>query len=172
MLIIVQPFLGRSVDLAGGDRCVSHVLVWRCLASRSSGAFARQQTPQDVGLVSVAPRAASRSKHLVDPPGDRFGYDDAHETSETVRPLLVSFVVNSAHRSCGGMFSTRANNAAISARSYLRCTRFVEAGRLARETPARHSDLGRIGRFSNPPPQFGQTLCKWVSTQVTQKVHS
>jgi len=31
---------------------------------------------------------------------------------------------------------------------------------------------GRMGRFSNPPPQFGQICCKTVSTQVVQKVHS
>jgi hypothetical protein len=33
-------------------------------------------------------------------------------------------------------------------------------------------DLGRIGRFSNPPPQFGQTLWRCVSTQSAQNVHS
>jgi len=35
-----------------------------------------------------------------------------------------------------------------------------------------HTLFGRTGRFSNPPPQFGQTLCRCVSTQSAQKVHS
>jgi hypothetical protein len=29
-----------------------------------------------------------------------------------------------------------------------------------------------MGRTENPPPQFGQTLCRTVSTQARQKVHS
>ena len=33
------------------------------------------------------------------------------------------------------------------------------------------SALGRIGRFSNPPPQLGQICCN-NSTQATQNVHS
>ena len=31
--------------------------------------------------------------------------------------------------------------------------------------------FGRIGRFSNPPPQLGQTCCN-NSTQASQNVHS
>jgi hypothetical protein len=48
----------------------------------------------------------------------------------------------------------------------------VEGGRLATESPGRHSVAGRIGRGSNPPPQFGQTLNSTLSTQSAQKVHS
>lgn len=32
--------------------------------------------------------------------------------------------------------------------------------------------LGLMGRFSNPPPQFGHTFLKIWSTQSLQKVHS
>ena len=32
--------------------------------------------------------------------------------------------------------------------------------------------FGRMGRFSKPPPQLGQTLCRISSTHVLQKVHS
>jgi len=31
---------------------------------------------------------------------------------------------------------------------------------------------GRIGRGTKPPPQFGHTLSKMVSTHVAQNVHS
>lgn len=52
------------------------------------------------------------------------------------------------------------------------CTRSAEGGRFAAESPGRHSPAGRIGRGSNPPPQFGQTFASIVSTQSAQKVHS
>jgi hypothetical protein len=48
----------------------------------------------------------------------------------------------------------------------------VEGGRLATDSPGRHSVAGRIGRGSKPPPQFGQTLNSTLSTQSAQKVHS
>ena len=48
----------------------------------------------------------------------------------------------------------------------------VEAGRLASESPGRHSVAGRMGRRSKPPPQLGQTLCRTFSTQSAQNVHS
>jgi hypothetical protein len=51
-------------------------------------------------------------------------------------------------------------------------TRFVEAGRWASDSPGRHSRAGRIGRGMKPPPQLGQTLLKFFSTQSAQKVHS
>lgn len=34
------------------------------------------------------------------------------------------------------------------------------------------SFVGLVGRFSNPPPQFGQTLYKVLITQSMQNVHS
>jgi len=60
----------------------------------------------------------------------------------------------------------------MSAREYDRCTRFVDAGRLPTDSPARHSFAGRIGRGAKPPPQFGHTLASIRSTQSAQNVHS
>ena len=48
----------------------------------------------------------------------------------------------------------------------------AEAGWWAREMPGRRSLRGRIGRGTNPPPQFGQTLRSTRSTQSAQNVHS
>ncbi len=47
-----------------------------------------------------------------------------------------------------------------------------DAGRFSTDNPGRHSVAGRIGLGWNPPPQFGQTLCSFVSTQSAQNVHS
>ena len=63
-----------------------------------------------------------------------------------------------AQRRPGGTSRSRADRAAMLARSWLRPTRFVDAGRFASDSPGRHSPAGRIGRGTNPPPQFGQTL--------------
>jgi len=52
-----------------------------------------------------------------------------------------------------------------------RC-RVVDAGWRANDNPGRHSFLGRTGRRSKPPPQFGQTFASTVSTQDAQNVHS
>jgi hypothetical protein len=35
-----------------------------------------------------------------------------------------------------------------------------------------NSAIGRVGRFSKPPPQLGQTLFSTLVTQSAQKVHS
>jgi len=59
-----------------------------------------------------------------------------------------------------------------SLRSHLRCTRSVEAGCRANETPVRRSVNDRTGRGTNPPLQFGQTLSSTVSTQSAQEVYS
>jgi hypothetical protein len=48
----------------------------------------------------------------------------------------------------------------------------VEAGSAIRQLSPFHWRAGRMGRELNPPPQFGQTLSSFVSTQVRQKVHS
>jgi hypothetical protein len=61
---------------------------------------------------------------------------------------------------------------AISLRPWDKCTRVLEGGRLATQSPGRHSVAGRIGRGTKPPPQLGQTLYSLVSTQSAQKVHS
>jgi len=47
-----------------------------------------------------------------------------------------------------------------------------DGGVLSTDAPGRHSRAGRIGRGTNPPPQFGQTLPSLVSTQSAQNVHS
>ena len=77
-----------------------------------------------------------------------------------------------AQRRSGGMSRSFTDSAAMLARSWLSPTRFADAGRCASDSPGRHSPAGRIGRGANPPPQFGQTLNSFVSTQSAQKVHS
>src|ERR1700688_2451572 len=76
------------------------------------------------------------------------------------------------HRSSGGISVIRAECAATSSRSNDRCTRLADGGCFPTDTPTRHSLFGRIGRLTKPPPQFGQTLNSFVSTQPTQNVHS
>ena len=66
----------------------------------------------------------------------------------------------------------RCECAAMSSRLKDNDTRLVEGGRLATDSPGRHSVAGRIGRGSKPPPQFGQTLNSTLSTQSAQNVHS
>jgi hypothetical protein len=70
------------------------------------------------------------------------------------------------------MSLTRSLRAAISSRLYDNDLRLSDAGRLATESPERHSVAGRIGRGAKPPPQFGQTLPSTLSTQSAQNVHS
>jgi hypothetical protein len=48
----------------------------------------------------------------------------------------------------------------------------LDGGRFATDSPGLHSRTGRIGRGTNPPPQFGHTLSSLRSTQSEQKVHS
>jgi hypothetical protein len=78
----------------------------------------------------------------------------------------------SAQRCSGGMSQTVRTKVASSVRPHFSCTRCVEAGRVSRLTPGRRSVAGRIGRCSNPPPQFGQTFSNTVSTHWAQNVHS
>ena len=82
------------------------------------------------------------------------------------------WVADDPYRSSGATSRTVLMNSASSARSHFKWTRCVEAGCLPRHTPGRRSVVGRIGRGTNPPPQFGQTLNNTVSTQLTQNVHS
>ena len=69
------------------------------------------------------------------------------------------------------MFLMRWACAAMASRVYDKNTRLVEGGRFATESPGCHS-VGRIGRGTKPPPQFGQTLKSTLSTQSAQNVHS
>ena len=101
--------------------------------------------------------------------GRQFPYQLTHKRRVAgTHPLAAE----AGYRSVGGTSLTLAQREAMSALAYLRCTRLVEGGCLARETPGRHSPCGRIGRFSKPPPQLGQTSCKCTLTQAAQNVHS
>ncbi len=60
------------------------------------------------------------------------------------------------HRCSGGMSRSRSDSAAMLSRSWLSATRFADPGRLASDSPARHSVLGRIGRGVNPPRSSGR----------------
>jgi hypothetical protein len=52
------------------------------------------------------------------------------------------------------------------------CLTLVLGGSLPRElSPFQFVD-GLIGLGANPPPQFGQTFSRTLSTHVAQKVHS
>jgi hypothetical protein len=70
------------------------------------------------------------------------------------------------------MARSSALSAATSPRVHFNRLRSVAGGWFATLTPGRRGVAGRIGRWTNPPPQFGQTLNSTVSTQVAQKVHS
>lgn len=70
------------------------------------------------------------------------------------------------------MFLIRAECAAMSSGPYFSRARVSDGGCFAADTPGRHSFAGRIGRGAKPPPQFGQTLKSFCSTQSAQKVHS
>src|SRR5215472_18005832 len=76
------------------------------------------------------------------------------------------------YRSAGGIWRTLSMNWGNVARSHFKCTRAVDAGRVASDTPGLRSVRGRIGRGTKPPPQLGQTLPSTDSTQLAQKVHS
>ena len=65
-----------------------------------------------------------------------------------------------------------AANASCTARSTGRCFTLVLAGYLSRQLSPFQFLEGRIGLGTNPPPQFGQTPPRIVSTQVAQNVHS
>src|SRR5439155_21728397 len=80
--------------------------------------------------------------------------------------------VEATHRFSGGTSRILAQCAATSSRLYFRCTRLSDAACLVTQTPGRHSRVGRIGRGTKPPPQFGQTLKSLASTQSAQNVHS
>jgi hypothetical protein len=49
---------------------------------------------------------------------------------------------------------------------------FVLAGSLPRKLSPFQFFEGRIGRWTNPPPQFGHTFVNIESTQAAQNVHS
>ena len=52
------------------------------------------------------------------------------------------------------------------------CLTWVLAGSVPRKLPSFQFFDGLTGRGTKPPPQFGQTFAKMVSTHVAQNVHS
>jgi hypothetical protein len=70
------------------------------------------------------------------------------------------------------MAFSRSENLAMSAMSKDRCQRLLDGGRFASDMPGRHSCAGLIGRGAKAPPQLGQTLWSFCSTQSAQNVHS
>jgi hypothetical protein len=65
-----------------------------------------------------------------------------------------------------------AENFACAAGSIGRCLTLVLAGALPRKLSPFQFVAGRIGLGTKPPPQFGQTFPRRLSTQVAQNVHS
>jgi len=72
----------------------------------------------------------------------------------------------------GGIFLIAAENTACLTESTGLCFIVVLAGSFPRKLSPCQFLAGLIGRGTNPPPQFGQTLYKTFSTQAAQKVHS
>lgn len=87
-------------------------------------------------------------------------------------PNSASTMLQTDHRSSGGMSLIRAECVSISSLLRERWTRVADGGRCATDNPVRHSCAGRIGRGAKPPPQLGQTLWRTSSTQAAQNVHS
>ena len=76
------------------------------------------------------------------------------------------------YRFSGGIFRMGAENFACASRSTGLCLILVLAGSLPRKlSPFQFFD-GLMGLGRNPPPQFGQTLPRTLSTHVAQNVHS
>jgi hypothetical protein len=96
----------------------------------------------------------------------------AHWSSFFNKPSLKMRSRAGVYRFKGSISRILAEWDATSSKLYFRCTRWIDAGCFTRETPGRHSVAGRIGLGTNPPPQFGQTLCSFVSTHSAQNVHS
>lgn len=63
-------------------------------------------------------------------------------------------------------------SAALPRAAQVAWTRLGDAGWRVRQTPARHSVTGRIGRGAKPPPQLGHTLWSTPSAHSAQNVHS
>jgi len=76
------------------------------------------------------------------------------------------------YRRCGGIDPIGAANAACSSRFTGLWRTRVLAGSLPRKLSFLQLRDGRIGRGTNPPPQFGHTLPSTVSTHGAQNVHS
>ncbi len=91
------------------------------------------------------------------------------DTGATGRPADRCGV---GHRFSGGMSRVLATKSAMSAWVCFSWRRWVAAPWCGSPAPGRCAFFGRIGRGANPPPQFGQTFDRCLSTQSAQKVHS
>src|SRR3954449_12403036 len=102
--------------------------------------------------------------------------ESSHEPCSSSTPLpLVERSLDAAqvgYRASGGTSRNVSAKASISLRVYGVCRRVVAAGSSTSPLSSRHARAGRIGRFSNPPPQLGQTFPSTSSTQEAQNVHS
>jgi hypothetical protein len=76
------------------------------------------------------------------------------------------------YRRSGGISLIVAAKASCTTGSTGRWRVVVVGGWCSRLFSPRQFEMGRIGRFSKPPPQLGQTLCSTLSTQSAQNVHS
>src|SRR4051812_42830638 len=76
------------------------------------------------------------------------------------------------YRASGRSTRIAAENAAWAARSTGRCLVLVLAGSMPRKLSPFQFVAGLMGRGTNPPPQFGQTLPRTDSAQAAQNVHS
>jgi hypothetical protein len=86
-------------------------------------------------------------------------------------PVTVRYRYSS-YRFSGGMILIAVENNACAAVSTGMCLTLVLAGSLPRKlSPFQFLD-GRIGLGTKPPPQFGQTLPRILSTHAAQNVHS
>ncbi len=76
------------------------------------------------------------------------------------------------YRFSGGRFLIGAENFACAPGSTGLCLILALAGSLPRKlSPFQFFD-GLMGLGTNPPPQFGQTFPRTLSTQIAQNVHS
>jgi len=76
------------------------------------------------------------------------------------------------YRSSGATPLISAENSACAKGSTGLCLIVALAGFAPRKLPFLQFLEGLTGLLTNPPPQFGQTLCNTFSTQDAQNVHS
>jgi hypothetical protein len=85
---------------------------------------------------------------------------------------LLAVIKFGRYRFSGGMFLIPAANRAWASGSTGLCLTPVLGGSLPRKLSLFQFFAGLIGLGTKPPPQFGQTFPKMLSTHVAQNVHS
>jgi hypothetical protein len=80
--------------------------------------------------------------------------------------------ITGGYRASGGTGLMAAANTACAAESIGRYLTLLLAGSFWRQLLPFQLVVGRTGLGTKPPPQFGQTLKRTVSTQLAQNVHS